>query len=111
MTMSIEAAAQALGEATRETVLASRAKRTPDLMTTRPCERGAGWQRWELILEDAPIEITGFSMPEIDQIVIGEEPAAVETGPLAPEPDAKPIDPQIRRAGGEECQTAFWDGL
>jgi ParB-like chromosome segregation protein Spo0J len=65
----------------------------------------------ELILEDAPIEITGFSMPEIDQIVIGEEPAAVETGPLEPEPDAKPIDPQIRRAGGEECQTAFWDGL
>ena len=45
----------------------------------------------ELILEDAPIEITGFSMTEIDQIVIGEEPAAVETGPLAPEPDAKPI--------------------
>ena len=45
----------------------------------------------ELILEDAPIEITGFSMPEIDQIVIGDEPEAVETGPLAPEPDAKPI--------------------
>jgi hypothetical protein len=38
----------------------------------------------ELILEDAPIEITGFSMPEIDQIVIGDEPEAVETGPLAP---------------------------
>ena len=45
----------------------------------------------ELILEDAPIEITGFSLPEIDQIVLGKEPAAVETGPLAPEPDAKPI--------------------
>jgi len=45
----------------------------------------------ELILEDAPIEITGFSMPEIDQIIIGDELAAVETGPLAPEPDAKPI--------------------
>jgi len=45
----------------------------------------------ELILEDAPIEITGFSMPEIDQIVIGDEPAAVETGPLAPEPNAKAI--------------------
>jgi hypothetical protein len=45
----------------------------------------------ELSLEDAAIEITGFSMSEIDQIVLGKEPAAVEKGPLAPEPDAKPI--------------------
>jgi len=45
----------------------------------------------ELVLEDTPIEITGFSMPEIDQISIGNEPTAVEIGPLAPEPDAKSI--------------------
>jgi ParB-like chromosome segregation protein Spo0J len=45
----------------------------------------------ELILEDAKVEITGFSLPKINQIIIGEEPAAVETGPLEPEPDAKPI--------------------
>jgi DNA modification methylase len=45
----------------------------------------------ELILEDVPVEIIGFSMPEIDQIIMGEEPAAAETGPLAPKPDAKPI--------------------
>ena len=45
----------------------------------------------ELILEDAPIEITGFSMPEIDQIIIGDEPDALEKGPLAPESNAKPI--------------------
>ena len=45
----------------------------------------------ELILENTPIEISGFSMPEIEQIIIGDEPAAIETGPLAPEPDAKPI--------------------
>src|SRR5262249_32572358 len=45
----------------------------------------------ELVLEGAPIEITGFSMPEIDRIIIGDEPAAVEVGPLAPKPDAKPI--------------------
>jgi DNA modification methylase len=45
----------------------------------------------ELILEDVPIEITGFSMTEIDQIVLGEEAAAVEAGPLAPEPAAKPV--------------------
>lgn len=45
----------------------------------------------ELVLEDAPITITGFSLPEIDQIILGDELPAVETGPLAPEPDAKPI--------------------
>jgi DNA modification methylase len=45
----------------------------------------------ELILEDAPIEITGFSMPKVDHIIIGEKPAAVEAGPLAPDPGAKPI--------------------
>jgi DNA modification methylase len=45
----------------------------------------------ELILEDAPIEITGFSMPEIDQIIIGAEPDALEKGPLAPKSNAKPV--------------------
>jgi DNA modification methylase len=45
----------------------------------------------ELILDDAPIEITGFSIPEIDHIIVGEKPAAIETGPLAPDPGAKPI--------------------
>lgn len=45
----------------------------------------------ELVVENAPIEITGFSMPEIDQIIIGDEATAVEPGPLAPEPHTKPI--------------------
>ena len=45
----------------------------------------------ELVLENAPIEITGFSMPEIEQIIIGDQPAAMEPGPLAPQGDAKPI--------------------
>ena len=45
----------------------------------------------ELILEDAPLEITGLTMTEIDQIVLGEEPDAVEAGPLAPEPGAKAV--------------------
>ena len=40
----------------------------------------------ELILTDAPIEISGFGLDEIDQIVLGEDPAAVEQGPLAPKP-------------------------
>ena len=40
----------------------------------------------ELILAGAPIEITGFELQEIDQIVLdGEE---VEQGPLAPTPGA-----------------------
>jgi DNA modification methylase len=30
-------------------------------------------------------------LTEVDQIIIGEEPALTETGPLAPEPDARPI--------------------
>jgi DNA modification methylase len=45
----------------------------------------------ELILVEAPIEITGFSMTEVDQIVIDDEPTTFEKGPLAPEPDAKPV--------------------
>ncbi len=40
----------------------------------------------ELILAGAPIEITGFEIQEIDQIVLGGE--AVEGGPLAPTPGA-----------------------
>jgi DNA modification methylase len=46
----------------------------------------------ELILVDAPIEISGFSPDEIDQIVIiGDAPEAVEQGPLAPDPGAVAI--------------------
>ncbi len=45
----------------------------------------------ELILEDARIEISGFSLDEIDQVVIGEELQAVEQGPLAPDPGAAAV--------------------
>jgi DNA modification methylase len=45
----------------------------------------------ELILTDTPIEISGFSPDEIDQIVIGDELEAVEQGPLAPVPGAVAI--------------------
>ena len=45
----------------------------------------------ELMLEDAPIEISGFSMAEVDQIVLGEDHAAAEAGPLAPDSNARPI--------------------
>ena len=42
----------------------------------------------ELILADAPIEISGFDLDEIDQIVIGDEVEVVEQGPLGPAPGA-----------------------
>ena len=42
----------------------------------------------DLILADAPIEISGFTLEEIDQIVLSEADDALERGPLAPEPDA-----------------------
>lgn len=42
----------------------------------------------ELILAEAPIEISGFSLDEIDQIVIGDELEAAEQGPLEPDPGA-----------------------
>jgi DNA modification methylase len=45
----------------------------------------------ELILADAPIEISGFSLDEIDQIVIGDELEVAEQGPLEPDPGAVAI--------------------
>src|SRR3984957_10126473 len=42
----------------------------------------------ELILADAPIEISGFALDEIDQIIIGDELNAAELGPLEPDPGA-----------------------
>jgi DNA modification methylase len=45
----------------------------------------------ELILADAPIEISGFSLDEIDQIVIGDELESAEQGPLEPDPGAVAI--------------------
>jgi hypothetical protein len=45
----------------------------------------------ELILTEAPIEISGFALEQIDQIVLGDDVEEVEQGPLAPEPDAVPF--------------------
>ncbi len=45
----------------------------------------------ELIIEEAPIEIAGFSGIELDQITLDEEPEATETGPLEPDPEREPI--------------------
>lgn len=69
-------------------------QRTLRLAVNRLSEKG----RWdlgelriefkELILTDAPIEFSGFSLDEIDQIVLGDEAETAEQGPLAPEPEA-----------------------
>jgi DNA modification methylase len=45
----------------------------------------------ELIIADAPIEIAGFSLPEIDHILLGEERGGIEQGPLEPNPHAPPV--------------------
>ena len=42
----------------------------------------------ELIVSDAPIEISGFSLPEIDQIMLGDDAGGSEQGPLEPKPSA-----------------------
>jgi ParB/Sulfiredoxin domain/DNA methylase len=42
----------------------------------------------ELIQADAPIEVSGFSLDEIDHIVLADADDAVEQGPLAPEADS-----------------------
>ena len=45
----------------------------------------------ELILEDAPVEITGFEPAELDQILLDDEVALVEEGPLEPPPGAAAV--------------------
>jgi DNA modification methylase len=42
----------------------------------------------ELILEEAPIEIAGFTLDEIDHILLGEADEAIEQGPIALESQA-----------------------
>jgi DNA modification methylase len=45
----------------------------------------------ELIIAEAPIEISGFTLDEIDQIIIADEAEAVEQGPLGPNESAVAI--------------------
>jgi DNA modification methylase len=45
----------------------------------------------ELILADAPIGVSGFTLDEIDQVVLGEADDAIEQGPLAPEAGAAAV--------------------
>ena len=45
----------------------------------------------ELIIAEAPIELSGFGSDEIDQILIGSDDQNVEIGALAPDPEATAI--------------------
>jgi hypothetical protein len=45
----------------------------------------------ELILMGAPVEITGFTLDEIDQVVLSEDASGVEQGPLSPEEGEAPV--------------------
>ena len=40
----------------------------------------------ELILVDAPVEITGFSRAEMDHVILGDAAEGLEQGPLEPDP-------------------------
>ena len=44
-----------------------------------------------MTIEEAPIEISGFTLDEIDQIIIADEAEAVEQGPLGPDESAVAI--------------------
>jgi DNA modification methylase len=67
------------------------------LALNRLQERGE-WDLEELKLEmqeiiklDGPIEMTGFELSEIDQIIIGDELSGLESGPLEPRAYANPV--------------------
>jgi hypothetical protein len=45
----------------------------------------------ELIFADAPVEVSGFTLDEIDHIVLDEADDAIEEGPLSPEAGAIPV--------------------
>jgi hypothetical protein len=94
-------AAKALGLATVPCIridhLTDEEQRTLRLAVNRLSEKGE-WdleelkiEFEELILTEAPIEISGFSLEEIDQILLGEVIEGAEEGPLAPEPGAVPV--------------------
>jgi len=73
----------------------------------------------ELILADAPIEIAGFTLDEIDQIVLDDQQAALEPGPVEPRADAVAVARlgDVFRLGahtvvcGDATDAAFWRRL
>jgi DNA modification methylase len=72
-------------------------QRTLRLAVNRIAEKGE-WdlaalkiELGELMLNDAPIEIAGFSPAEMDQIVLDGGDAGVERGPIAPDPSGTAV--------------------
>ena len=45
----------------------------------------------ELIVAEAPIELSGFGLDEIDQLVIGEDAENTEVGDLSPDPGSSAV--------------------
>ena len=45
----------------------------------------------ELIVENVSLEVAGFTLSEVDQIVLDDDPPLAEVGELEPAPDAKPV--------------------
>jgi hypothetical protein len=77
--------------------LSEKEQRVLRLALNRLAEKGA-WdldelkiEFTELILEDAPIEVSGFTFDEIDQIILADDAEAIEQGPLAPDGGAVAI--------------------
>src|SRR5829696_501685 len=62
--------------------------------TSWTCSGGLGALKIELnelVLEDMPVVVSGFSEIEIDQITVDEEPEVAEDGPLEPDATLEPI--------------------
>jgi DNA modification methylase len=77
--------------------LSSEEQRVLRLAVNRLAEKGE-WNLYalkiefsELIVTDAPIEITGFSPAEIDHVILDEDEQGLEQGPVEPEPSAAPV--------------------
>ena len=60
----------------------------------------------ELILSDAPIEITGFSPDEIDHVILGDAAEGLEQGPLEPEPQLRSPASAMFSSSGRTASSA-----
>ena len=45
----------------------------------------------DLIVDNVSLEVTGFTIGEIDQIILDEEPASADAGPLEPDPEDEAV--------------------
>ncbi len=45
----------------------------------------------ELVIEEEPLEVSGFSLDEIDHVLIDSTQTGIESGPLSPDPSIAPV--------------------